>query len=278
MFHFFNRIPRLGLTVIILMLIVLTGICDYWISGDYYLFAFYLIPIFLGTWFVSRWFGVVASIVGATAWLAVDLLSNPGHLRRLWIPSGNMMIIIAVFLVFTFLLHILKRALASARDGGQIDYLTGVANRHLFFELAAAEINKANRYQRPITLVYFDLDHFKTINDTMGHDTGDRVILLVAHTMKMNIRGSDIIARLGGDEFAVMLPETGATAAAIVVDKIMKNLERIIRRNKWPVTMSCGVYTFVTPPLSVDYMVYKAGQLMREAKQAGMNQIKYYSE
>ena len=103
-------------------------------------------------------------------------------------------------------------ALACANEGDQTDYLSGVANRRLFFELAQAEINKAHRYQRPITLVYFDLDHFKEINDTLGHATGDRVLLLVSHTMKMNIRGSDIIARLGGDEFAIMLPETGATA------------------------------------------------------------------
>lgn len=277
MFNFLSRISKLGLIVISLIMIAVIGICDYWIPWELYIFTVYLLPVFLGTWFVGRWAGVFASFLGSIVWLAAELLSTPRNLQP-WILFWNTIIILGVFLSFTYIVTLFKKALVHEKESDQTDYLTGVANRRLFFELANVEINKAHRYRRPITLVYLDLDNFKTINDTMGHDTGDRVLLLVAHTMKMNIRVSDTITRLGGDEFAVMLPETGATAAAIVIDKIFKSLEKIIRRNKWPVTFSCGVYTFVSPPLSVDLMVYKADQLMREAKQAGKNQIKYYSE
>lgn len=277
MFNFLNRISKPGLILISLTMIVLIGFFTYWIPRELYNFILYLFPIVLGAWFVSRRSGIFMSVLGALSWLAADLLPNNSH-RHPWISFWNMIIIFAIFIVITYILTILKKNLSHEKESDQIDYLTGVANRRLFFELANAELNKAHRYQRPTTLVYLDLDNFKTINDTMGHDTGDRVLLLVAHTMKMNIRVSDTITRLGGDEFALMLPETGAIAAAIVVDKVFKSLDKIIRRNKWPVTFSCGVFTFVSPPLSVDLMIYKADQLMREAKQAGKNQIKYKSE
>jgi diguanylate cyclase (GGDEF)-like protein len=277
LFDFFNRISKPGLILISLTMIVLIGFFTYWIPRELYIFVLYLIPIVLGAWFVGRWAGVFMSVLGALAWLAADLLPSNGN-RHPWISFWNMIAILSIFIIIAYILTVLKKALPHEKESDQIDYLTGVANRRLFFELANAELNKAHRYRRPITLVYLDLDNFKTINDTMGHDTGDRVLLLVAHTTKMNIRVSDTITRLGGDEFAIMLPETGATAAAIVVDKVFKSLDKIIRRNKWPVTFSCGVLTFVSPPLSVDLMVYKADQLMREAKQAGKNQIKYKSE
>ncbi len=277
MLNFLYNRPKRGLTLISLTLVTVIGLLDYWIHWEIYMFAFYLLPIFLATWFVGKWAGVLTSFFGSTFWLAADLLSTHNY-WQLWISIGNAIIIFSFYLIITYILMQLSKALDNKKELDQTDYLTGAANRRLFFELANAEIKKAHRYRRPITLVYLDLDNFKTINDTMGHNTGDRVLLLIAHTMKMNIRVSDTITRLGGDEFAIMLPETGATAAAIVIDKIFKKLDEIIRRHKWPLTFSCGVFTFVNPPLSVDVMVYKADQLMREAKQSGKNQIKYYTE
>jgi diguanylate cyclase (GGDEF)-like protein len=258
-------------------MVAVIGNIDYWISWELYFFAFYLVPIFLGTWFVGRWAGIFTSLFGAVAWLVINVLSTHNY-RHPLIPVWNAMIILSFFIVITYILTSLKKALEHEEELARTDYLTGVANRRLFFELAGAEINKAYRYHRPITLIYIDLDNFKTVNDFMGHNTGDRVLLLVAQTIKMNIRGSDVVTRLGGDEFAVMLPETGVNASAIVIDKIIKNLDEIMRHNNWPVTFSCGVYSFVSPPESVDVMVYKADQLMREAKQAGKNQIKYSIE
>jgi diguanylate cyclase (GGDEF)-like protein len=137
------------------------------------------------------------------------------------------------------------------------------------------EINRVRRYGHPFTVVCIDLDNFKTVNDCFGHSTGDILLRLVARTIQQNVRATDTVARLGGDEFAILLPETGRNVAEVIMQKVQKINLDIMRRHGWPVTLSIGVVTFMSPPSTVDEVLRLSDRLMYIAKDNGKNSIQY---
>jgi diguanylate cyclase (GGDEF)-like protein/PAS domain S-box-containing protein len=155
------------------------------------------------------------------------------------------------------------------------DALTGLANRRAFYERAEQERKRAARYRRPLSLAYLDLDNFKQVNDTQGHETGDQVLVCVAAVFGKNLRSEDMAARLGGDEFALLLPEAGDAAAAFVIHKVHRLLTAAMHEKKFPITFSLGLITFDPVPENTEQMVQKADDLMYEVKRQGKNAIKH---
>jgi len=107
------------------------------------------------------------------------------------------------------------------------DSLTLLYNHGSFHEKLAIELERANRYVRPMAVIILDLDHFKEINDRYGHMTGDRVLALVAGVLGAHLRKTDIAARYGGDEFAVILPETDLSSAAVIAERIAEGISSV---------------------------------------------------
>ncbi len=167
----------------------------------------------------------------------------------------------------------LRSAVEREQELARTDSLTGLTNRRAFCEMSSGEIDRAQRYHRPFTVAYVDIDNFKTVNDRFGHSTGDTLLRVVAHTMKSNSRAVDVIARLGGDEFAIFLPETGPEPGRAVIRKLHERLLDAMRQHEWPVTFSIGVITFIRPPSTVDQMIRFADGLMYTAKNGGKNRI-----
>lgn len=134
------------------------------------------------------------------------------------------------------------------------DWLTGLYNRRYFEETLADHISAAKRYDRELSLVLFDIDHFKQINDSSGHTAGDTVLHAFAEVLKSTARAADIVCRFGGDEFVVILPETGYSNA-------WKFVERVSAKQKYP-TVSAGVAALPSADLikdaDADLMVRKA--------------------
>jgi diguanylate cyclase (GGDEF)-like protein len=251
------------------VLIVFIGFGDYWAGADIGLSIFYLIPISLATWFAGFRSGLITSLLSALIWFGAKWAAEDTFvlITSLW----NTGIRLAFFIIIVVQQNTLKREQVRSRR----DPLTGAGNRRHFRENAGRELDRAKRYSRPFTVVYMDLDNFKKVNDTYGHDVGDTLLRIVTAILINNVRSTDTIARLGGDEYALLLPETGADEAKRAMQKIHAKLLIAMQRKNWPVTFSVGVATFETPPESVESMIKAVDDLMYSAKKSGKNQVKY---
>lgn len=187
-------------------------------------------------------------------------------------PYWNLGIRSVMFCMFCYLTTRLKNE-AILQRLARTDPLTGVWNRRYFYEIAEVEIERSNRYHHTFTIVYLDIDGFKSVNDTMGHRVGDELLRTFADTIQRNLRTTDYMARLGGDEFAILLPETDSEAGAKFLARLHQNLLVAMHERGWNVTCSIGATTFIDPPVSVDKMIAKADDLMYSSKREGKNKI-----
>lgn len=176
-------------------------------------------------------------------------------------------------LMLKYAFNQLKTALVEMEQLAKTDGLTGLLNRRTLFEVAAQEFSRAQRYERALSLIMLDIDHFKHINDTYGHPVGDIVIQTVAATLKETLREADLIGRYGGEEFAVILPETTLEHASEVAERICCQIgERTMTDNEnLRVTVSLGVTTLRTGMSTVGEMLKQADQALYQAKSNGRN-------
>ncbi len=249
------------------------GVADV-VTGSELAFAlFYLIPIVLVTWFSGRNLGLAISVIAAITWFIADALGGQSYSQPA-IGYWNATVRLGLFVVVTLLLPAL-RALEREREIARVDHLTGSANRRHCFEVAQTELYRSQRYQRPFTIAYIDLDDFKALNDQCGHRTGDKLLCAVVNRAKSHLRRTDLMARLGGDEFVLLLPEIDEDAAQMTVSKIQPALLDEVRRNDWPVTFSIGVLTYRDGPLTTDELITRADDLMYSVKKSGKNGIAF---
>jgi len=249
------------------------GVADILTESEFSFSLFYLIPIVLVTWFCGRNLGFVISVASAGMWFLSNVFEGHSYSQPI-IRYWNAIVRLGFFVLVTLLLPALK-ALEREKGLARTDNLTGAANRLHFFELAKTEINRSQRYKRPFTIAYIDIDGFKTVNDQWGHRTGDKLLCAVVNRAKNQLRKTDIIARLGGDEFIVLLPETDQDEAQISVPKIQNALMDEMRRNDWPVTFSIGVLTYLEEQITTDELIKRADGLMYSVKKNGKNAIAY---
>lgn len=154
------------------------------------------------------------------------------------------------------------------------DPLTGLFNRRHFFEMAAAEWGRFQRYHRPLSVLMVDIDHFKSVNDQYGHAVGDAALIGVGLSCIESKRSPDIVGRVGGEEFAILLPETDAAQAQVVADRICKRIsEQIFMAHsvQFRITASFGVATATAGMSGFDYLMRAADQALYQAKVDGRN-------
>ncbi|HYH20570.1 MAG TPA: diguanylate cyclase [Azospirillum sp.] len=156
------------------------------------------------------------------------------------------------------------------------DALTEVWNRRHFMELAANEVRRAQRYQRPLAVLLFDLDRFKTVNDTYGHAAGDETLRVVVARARQALRATDAIGRFGGEEFVVLLPETDLEQARVVAERMRQAIGGgpvTFDAERFPVTASIGVTVWREGEPSVEQALRRADSALYEAKQRGRDRI-----
>jgi diguanylate cyclase (GGDEF)-like protein len=172
-----------------------------------------------------------------------------------------------------------KRAIeyAQTKRLANTDGLTGLYNRRSFQERLQQEVDRANRYNRPLSLIMIDIDHFKTYNDTHGHLQGDDILVEVANTLKRLSRTSDIVARYGGEEFALILPETDSANA----EALGKRLQEQVEGCQFPgeahlpgqtLTISVGIASYTSPD-TLEALLEAADMALYQAKREGRNRV-----
>lgn len=171
-----------------------------------------------------------------------------------------------------------RRALHQELENqAQTDYLTGLSNRRRFMELAEQELARTVRYDKQLSMFMIDIDHFKKVNDTYGHKTGDIVLQSLSAAMLKSLREIDVIGRLGGEEFAVLLPETGQAEAEEVAERLRARIaaEEIVLENGLPLhfTVSIGVACLKQKNLNIDILLNLADKAMYKAKGEGRNKV-----
>ncbi len=264
---------RLGALLGSVALLVALTALDYLAGRQFNLIALYLVPVLLATWSVGRTAGIVLAVASPVLGTAADLAAGAPYSTWL-IPWTMLLLWWGVFLGFVLMLSELRRSLERERELARVDPLTGVANRRHFVEAVAAELSRARRHGRPLTVAYMDLDDFKQVNDRLGHDAGDAVLLAAARTLQARLRISDVIGRMGGDEFAICLPETAAAAADMVLGQLREQVLAALRAGDRAVTVSMGAVAFASPPPTVDALLRRADEVLYAVKRAGKNRFK----
>jgi diguanylate cyclase len=165
--------------------------------------------------------------------------------------------------------------LETQRHKALSDPLTELPNRQAYNERAMAEFQRWQRYARPLTIVVFDIDNFKKINDNYGHQAGDRVLKVIARSIAKRLREVDFFCRFGGEEFVALMPETTVEVARPVLDKIREAIasaEFNYKEQPLNITLSIGLTEFGEKD-SLDSAFERADQALYKAKQSGRNQI-----
>jgi diguanylate cyclase (GGDEF)-like protein len=173
-----------------------------------------------------------------------------------------------------------REASEARRKESSCDFLTGIANRRTFFEAGELELARRRRSPREISLILFDIDHFKQVNDTYGHPAGDDVLRHLAGLLISTFRQVDIVARVGGEEFAVLLPSTNLQNAARVADRLRRAAEsnRVQTGNaSIAYTLSGGIAAMDDSLVSLDALISRADRALYAAKAAGRNRIECWS-
>jgi len=158
-----------------------------------------------------------------------------------------------------------------------VDGLTQIFNRRYFNEALEREVNRAKRYSRALSLLAFDIDLFKKVNDTYGHLAGDSLLRVIAAAVKSRLRREDILARTGGEEFAVLLPEVTLEGALVTAEKVRALVEATPVKHDQDTlrcTISLGVAELVREDAAPEDLYKRADERLYEAKQGGRNCVK----
>ena len=174
----------------------------------------------------------------------------------------------------------IRFAIAKIKRVSDTDELTGVYNMRAFSAILKRSFQQSIRHTHPLSIVMIDADNLKPINDSHGHEAGDKLLKHLIRTFGEELRQTDVLARYGGDEFTILLPETGRTGAVEVAERIRKSVEdsRFDVRGGLDLrtTISLGIASYPEDGSNVEIIVEKADKALYRAKREGRNRIAGY--
>ncbi|WDD98253.1 GGDEF domain-containing protein [Thalassomonas actiniarum] len=234
----------------------------------------FLLPIVVLSWYGGRTAGLTLAALVVTFTFLINALSIeplPLSLKSVIYISLRFIVysVLAVLIINFRDAHNEESAMAST------DNLTGILNSRGFSIELANEILRSIRYKHIFSLSYIDIDNFKEINDSIGHQEGDKLLIAVSKCLVSSLRKTDIVARLGGDEFAVIFPETGQPEVKRAFASASKTLEYQMLKKGWNVSFSVGIVTFEMLPMDIKEAIKIADDLMYTVKKNKKNDVAF---
>lgn len=235
----------------------------------------YMIPVSFAAWAL----GARVGFLTAACSIFLDLI-GPGaqgfaarHSREILV--GAEVAQMGILSIVAFVMSRMRLHLDIEKELSRTDHLTGCWNARAFWESMRVEKERMSRTGDPLSVIFLDIDDFKTVNDSHGHGFGDKILRLVGQVLNDELRITDIPARLGGDEFAIVLPGTSSEESVKVTDRIRSEVARLSSEVGHTATLSAGVVTYVNEPDSVDELLASADKLMYQVKQGGKNSMAF---
>jgi diguanylate cyclase (GGDEF)-like protein len=236
------------------------------------LLVLYLLPVIISALTLGRWPTLAVTVLSVAGFLLAALLREPAVA-----PSSRelveLLLALAPFLLVAYITALLAHEIETAKERirllSETDELTGLANLRAFSRLHRQEHERAVRHHRPYAIIVMDLNGLKQINDTFGHDTGDRAIVLFANVIARLIRSTDAAARLGGDEFVVLLSESDGEQATRVMHRIRAATERCtieVGGRMLRLSVSIGAAAFPQDSEELRDLITRADQAMYRDK------------
>lgn len=253
------------------------ALADYATGDEVLLSIFQLAPVALMAWGGGLYAGLAGAVVASGA-VFVTYVALAGEVRT--IHAWHAAVTLTATSAFAWAVargradrRRIAALLETERRFSREDALTRLASMRALRERLALEVDRMARTGKPLSLLYLDLDDFKQVNDERGHTAGDELLVRVGRILAAGVRKVDLCARLGGDEFAVLMPETSASEALAVAERVQETMLRSFREGGASVGMSAGLGTFEAPPVDAEVPLSQTDQLMYEAKRAGKNRI-----
>ena len=264
---FLSGFPRWLVLSICIGTIVLLATIRKETDADLAFASMALLPVLVTAWIGGKRYGLFMA-VAAAAVLGASGIASGREYSAAWIPWANAVLRLLTYGLVALLVAQVRLQFERTHRQATQDVLTGLRNRRSFLDAGAHEVERAQRYGHPLAVAFLDLDDFKQLNDTLGHEAGDSALRAVADALRGSLRSSDLVARLGGDEFAALLPEIGYAAAVEAGRKISAAVNRAL--GDFPsVSASMGVAWFAAGDREFSEMLKAADTLMYEVKGNG---------
>jgi len=224
-------------------------------------------------------------ILSSNYWLKAELSKNKlyNHLDSLSFKillSSFILLLIVAFLIklsldhtFNNIIEKLEKEVEAKKVLSETDLMLGIHNRAKFISVLKNEINRAKRYNNNLSLIMFDIDYFKRINDNHGHNLGDEVLIDAVNISQKTIRDSDTLARYGGDEFMIICPQTKADEAENLAERLRENIFNFSFSKNLKITCSFGVAEFKNSEEDLDSFIKKVDDALYIAKEQGKNKV-----
>jgi diguanylate cyclase (GGDEF)-like protein len=224
---------------------------------------------------------IAAQLTTAAAWMVLPLRSRTTDLGALVLGSASRtagvergMEVASAMVAHGMAAYDNAQLFARVQTLAVVDELTGVANRRRFFELATRDLAAAIRHTRPLAVLMVDIDHFKRVNDTYGHPTGDDVITAVVERITRNMRPTDLLGRYGGEEFVLLAAEADLDGCLLFADRLRTAVADgpvLTRSGPVEVTISIGLTAMAPTDRTLEELIARADQALYEAKHSGRN-------
>lgn len=260
--NFLYFVAALGMTFVVFFVDHYTSVNMSW---------FYILPVVYAAWHSKSTIAAILLTVISISLFSYQQYLSDFHSFFLW----DFMINILFYTISGIIIIKLKKLLDKEKGNARTDFLTGLRNKQGFHESLAAEKERFSRSKKPFTVVFLDLDNFKTVNDNFGHNAGDNLLIDVAKMLMNNIRKYDVAARIGGDEFSLLLVESELEFVEQRLQKLKETINTELKKIHPDVSVSVGAVTYTKYEHMCEDMIKEADVEMYLIKRNGKNGINH---